>query len=730
MKASAENVIYIKNAFSSMANKEDFLSLLNYVKQIVYDEKDFPFQLRQINYYSNSALKVKRYKEFVIKKKSGGARLIHAPVPGLKSIQRCLNLIFQVVYEVNNSAHGFVPGRSIIGNAQKHIGSNYVYNIDLKDFFPSIDQARIWGRLKSRPFNLQGNRQVIGNMVSALCCAELDVERLSAESNWIKIKKNVLPQGAPTSPVLSNIICGQLDNNLQALAKRFNLQYSRYADDITFSSMHNVYQGEGGFIAELEETILAQNFHIKKSKTRLQKQGYRQEVTGLVVNKIVNTNKKYVKELRMWLYYIKSYGLERATQIFDMARLNGTIGHVNATSSFERYILGKLEFLKAVRGNSNPAYALLSQEWQNHKQNQTVKILDQSKVTITIELAEAHGSPNLIELIQEFLKINGIRQPYSIRQKVELNKTNEERSQTKGQSLIKHQPLYTSKFLKQFKAADGSGFKELVHDVILSEEKIAEIQNKLDNHPNFIYRIKKEYNIEPITHLNKGVHTKVKELIDLFRNIAIIHFRNAGNHPYHNNKEYTKFTEKFKKMYRYGSGTEYSSLLEEIKGIATSLKLELGRLEFLPDERKFQLRSSFFVWIPSFRSGLQYIFQGIRDHSNAHENGCSTLLDSKISVSVERVMQIENPYIQIEINDKGSVCKIESDKLLLDLKQSFAYTQDFLNVCDWSVECDFADESSKQLCLLASNNSNNTEINELSGSVGGFKHILKIYEPR
>lgn len=105
---------------------------------------------------------------------------------------------------------GFTTGRSILDNAQLHQGMNYVYNIDLKDFFPSIDQPRVWKCLQLPPFNLGDlakRGKIVSNrplavMIAALCCTELSVERMDADGNWIEEKKNVLPQGAPTSPIL------------------------------------------------------------------------------------------------------------------------------------------------------------------------------------------------------------------------------------------------------------------------------------------------------------------------------------------------------------------------------------------------------------------------------------------------------------------------------------------------------------------------------------------------
>lgn len=177
-------------------------------------ETRYPFELRQITFYSNPASDVKRYKDFEIPKKSGGTRKISAPVEGLKIILKCMNMILQEIYEPSKYAMGFTKNRSVVDNAKRHINQNYVFNIDLKDFFPSITRARICARLKVKPFELSDD---IARMISGLCTMKVtDGENI----------KYVLPQGAPTSPTLTNIICDKLDHKLAGLAKRFGLNYS------------------------------------------------------------------------------------------------------------------------------------------------------------------------------------------------------------------------------------------------------------------------------------------------------------------------------------------------------------------------------------------------------------------------------------------------------------------------------------------------------------------------
>ena len=388
--------------FGEMKTKEELLALLNYAKVVLYGEKAFPFSLNQLNYHYTPKANHKRYIQFTVKKKSGAERVISAPNNGLKEIQKCLNLVFQLVHEPNPAANGFVPGKSIVDNALIHAGSLYVYNIDLKDFFPSIDQARIWGRLKKTPFNLNETqkRLDLANIIASLCCHEMEVERMDNTGAFVKVLKAVLPQGAPTSPVLSNIICERLDIRLSGVAERFGLKYSRYADDITFSSMHNVYQKNSEFLTEISRIITDQNFHIKESKTRLQKQGFRQEVTGLIVNDKPNVNKRYISELRMWIYYWEQYGYEKASSFFKPRYISDK-GHVKkGTPSIENVLAGKLEYLKMVKGNDNGIYKNLNNRYVKLKKNN--KLSSTHKMTNGSELLDLIFTKDLDTAMKAF----------------------------------------------------------------------------------------------------------------------------------------------------------------------------------------------------------------------------------------------------------------------------------------------------------------------------------------
>ena len=347
--------IEIRTAALAMKDIKDLRLLLNKVKRDILGDKAYPIHLKQITYYCNPRRGgVKRYTDFVIPKKRGGERTISAPVVGLKSILSSLNVILQSVYDPSMYAMGFVPGRSVVDNAKIHIGQNYIYNIDLQDFFPSIDKSRVWKRLTCPPFNFCSD---MADVIAGLCTM-----RLNDGDNV----RYVLPQGAPTSPILTNIICEKLDRQLGGLSKRFGLRYSRYADDITFSSMHYVYAEDGEFIAELNRIIADNHFVINTKKIRLQRRGMRQEVTGLVVTDKVNVERKYVRELKTILHIWERYGYMAATNsLMKHRKLNCVYRRSNAPVSLESVVTGKLQYLKMVKGDEDPLYWKLYWKYVN-----------------------------------------------------------------------------------------------------------------------------------------------------------------------------------------------------------------------------------------------------------------------------------------------------------------------------------------------------------------------------
>ena len=353
MKIEQEHIIFFRKKFEDISTKIDLLDLLNEANKLIYGEKYKPIKLKNLTYYSNPAICKKRYSIFTIRKKTGGVRIINAPVKGLKIILRSLNLILQCIYEPHKAVNGFVLNKSIVDNAKIHVGSFYVYNIDLKDFFHSFDRNKVKLGFMYEPFNLKGEKEPIAFLLASLCTHPFIINEET---------KIVLPQGSPTSTTLSNILSLKLDRRLTGLAKRFGVKYSRYADDITFSSMHNVFKNNE-FLEELKRIIESQGFQINQKKVRLQKTGYKQEVTGLTVNEKVNVRRRYVKIIRNWLYLWETYGYKKANTFFKNDYIKDK-GHVKKKVPELLMVLdGKLLFLKMVKGENDSTYFKLNERF-------------------------------------------------------------------------------------------------------------------------------------------------------------------------------------------------------------------------------------------------------------------------------------------------------------------------------------------------------------------------------
>lgn len=327
----------------------DLANVLEKIKQQLFGSVRYSISEKMLKHFSNDKIAPKRFRMFHIRKKSGGLREIKAPCRQLDVILTCVNELLKSVYTPSEAAMGFTSGKSVLDNAQIHVGHNYVFNIDLKDFFPSIPQARVWKRLQLSPFNFSTE---IANVLAGLCCT-FDEE----------VGRNVLPQGSPASPLLTNAICDTLDRRMRGVAKRFGLHYSRYADDMTFSSMHNVYQENGAFRQEISRIIKEQGFIMNDNKTRLQKAGARQEVTGLTVNAIANVSRKYISDLRWILHIWEKEGYAKAYALF-YPKYKHEKGYIKKGEPvMENVIGGKLNYLRMVRGANNPAYQKLQSRY-------------------------------------------------------------------------------------------------------------------------------------------------------------------------------------------------------------------------------------------------------------------------------------------------------------------------------------------------------------------------------
>ena len=304
--------------------------------------------------------KSSHYVSFHIPKKSGATRSIKAPKRVMKQLQRELAPHLEKFYYPKSSSHGFVKGRSIKSNALPHVAKSFVFNIDLKDFFESIHFGRVKNLVMSEPFKAPHN---VATVIAHICCDD-----------------GRLVQGAPTSPLISNMICRKLDAQLLALAKSKKCHVTRYADDITFSFTSSLkhlpadvieISGDGIAIPGrvLEQIIHANGFVINSDKTRLQHRSQRQMVTGLVVNKFPNVPRDFIRLTSSMINAWKRYGLELAEAKY-LEILKGSKQTIPARQHqrvkdragdfFIKVVKGRLNYIQMVRGRSDNIYRKLA----------------------------------------------------------------------------------------------------------------------------------------------------------------------------------------------------------------------------------------------------------------------------------------------------------------------------------------------------------------------------------
>ena len=256
--------------------------------------------LRAMTYHRDAATML-HYVRFTIPKRDGGVRPIWAPLPRLKAAQRWVLHQIAERLPVHGSAQGFLAGRSILTNAAVHTGSQIVLNMDVEQFFPTIT----WRRVKGI-FRRAGYRESIATLLALLCTeSPREIVELEGKKYFVALGPRCLPQGAPTSPALTNALCLRLDRRLAALALKAGWRYSRYADDLTFSLPEGAADSApDGLIRTVTKIAAAEGLAIKASKTRVIRLGRRQTVTGLVVNgpAAPRTPRKLRRELRAALF--------------------------------------------------------------------------------------------------------------------------------------------------------------------------------------------------------------------------------------------------------------------------------------------------------------------------------------------------------------------------------------------------------------------------------------------
>lgn len=311
-------LVYAKKLFENnlpiIYNQEHLCMLVGYTPEYVYAA-------------SNGARHF--YRSFYIVKKNGGSRRICEPLPNLKEIQKWILLNVLEKMEVSPYAKAYIKGKNIRENARFHKRQKKVLSLDVHDFFGSISSFLVY-----EVFVRGGYQSEVAMMLTQLCCLD-----------------GCLPQGAPTSALLSNIIMKQFDDDIAKYVNENKIRYTRYADDMTFSGNFN----EKEVIRFVRKRLKKIGLTLSEEKIRVRYQGQQQEVTGIVVNDKLQLSKQKRKRIRQEIYYIKKYGLQSHLEYVQEERCN-YIEHIKGEIAYAVFINPRdvemkkyLEYVKTYR---------------------------------------------------------------------------------------------------------------------------------------------------------------------------------------------------------------------------------------------------------------------------------------------------------------------------------------------------------------------------------------------
>ena len=326
----------LKTAFLALSTPETIADLL-----------EIPFQT--LCFY---LFKKQNYSNFLLRRASGTFRVISAPQTPLKIIQRKLSQVLYAVYGSRSVVHGFVKGKSIKSNAKRHLNANWILNFDLTNFFPTIHFGRVLGLFAGNPYKLPKDVAVF---LARICCHE-----------------GSLPIGAPTSPIVANMVCAKLDCELKALAWSCGCIYTRYADDISISTKSialdkricdkNASTKQWEISEEILEIMKDNGFQINPSKTRVRGRRSRMEVTGIRINSRLNVSRTFHRQLRSMLHAWETYGEELAQK--EHRDRYEQKQYSDKSPAFRDVLRGKIEFFGFIRGRDDRLYVYLLQRFQ------------------------------------------------------------------------------------------------------------------------------------------------------------------------------------------------------------------------------------------------------------------------------------------------------------------------------------------------------------------------------
>lgn len=321
--STIKTINYWRSGFERSGVKPELIEeYISYIKPLVKKEVPIIFDFNHLclllgrnPVYLASVINSNKshYRDFKIPKRSGGTREITAPYPALLECQQWIYYNILTKIPIHSSAHGFTFKKSIISNSKIHIGQNHFLKIDLKDFFPSITINQT-----ITIFRALGYTHKVSFYLASICCYD-----------------GILPQGAPTSPMLSNIVAKTMDKRLMAFAKKYKLKYTRYADDLAFSGDSIPVK----FVEYINSIISSCGFTINEKKTILNQEKNKRILTGIsIADSEIKVPREYKRKLKSEIHIIRKYGIAthvRRKKIKNPNYLYSIIGKIHFWLSIE-----------------------------------------------------------------------------------------------------------------------------------------------------------------------------------------------------------------------------------------------------------------------------------------------------------------------------------------------------------------------------------------------------------
>lgn len=321
-----------KGLNNTISDKEKLESLnLPYFKDLVEFSEQIEKTISELRFlaFQRPVSKVNQYHNYYVPKKSGGKRLISAPKPKLKATQNWIKEHILDKIEANQNVHGFVKDRSILTNAEPHQNKNLVISLDLKNFFPTISYKRVKGLFQKLGYSEQLST------IFALLTTHNETDKLNVDGEVYYAQKvdketgktnRFLPQGSPVSPAITTLIAYKMDKRLEGLAKKMGFTYTRYADDLTFSSnlkldANNRKETDkiiGSLLYFIKKVVVSEGFELHPDKTHIMRKGNQQKVTGIIVNQNeqnkLGIDRKTVRKFRAFLHQTSKTGWQSDNQ--------------------------------------------------------------------------------------------------------------------------------------------------------------------------------------------------------------------------------------------------------------------------------------------------------------------------------------------------------------------------------------------------------------------------------